>query len=430
MAEPNYKKATFHKTAPKIAVMDITSSTNSRTMIASPLANVPCGHSIGVLNCAASHCLPLSAILNSFIYDFALRMRFSGLHTSWFILEETPLPQSNDGELNQHIRSLSGTLRAKGVASLASTSEPFKPESTSRLALTDRERLEKQIILNVLVAKAFGFDRATLHHILDGCDLPQHSDQFSKLDPKGFWRVDKDKDPEFRQTVLTLVAFHDLETKIEAADGNREKGIDAFLAQNHGEGWLFPESLRLSGYGLGHDHRAREPQPVANRLGPRFYDWQLAQSADESWRECYLHARNLLGAHDYAILLVDLIQHRAGEGKDYLDLLTDSFARKLTDEDGYVTVLVEVRAREVFYETSYWIMVENLRANGHVNQAAYDQLLDKLHARKLLDDNEYRRRGGRNAQILADAALPMVAEGGSDYDAPSPADDGQKDLFE
>ena len=34
---------------------------------------------------------------------------------------------------------------------------------------------------------------------------------------------------------------------------------------------------------------------VATRLGPRFYDWQLAQTAEESWRECELHARNLAG---------------------------------------------------------------------------------------------------------------------------------------
>jgi hypothetical protein len=27
------------------------------------------------------------------------------------------------------------------------------------------------------------------------------------LDPKGFWRVDRDKDPELRHTVLSLVAF-------------------------------------------------------------------------------------------------------------------------------------------------------------------------------------------------------------------------------
>ena len=64
------------------------------------------------------------------------------------------------------------------------------------------------------------------------------------------------KDPELRHTVLTLVAFHDLESKIDAAGGDSERGIEAFLAQNHGEGWMLPETLRLADYGLGHDERA------------------------------------------------------------------------------------------------------------------------------------------------------------------------------
>jgi hypothetical protein len=84
-----------------------------------------------------------------------------------------------------------------------------------------------------------------------------------------------------------------LEERIRGCDGDREKGIEAFLNQNGGEGWMLPETLRLADYGLGHDERAKIAQPMASRLGPRFYDWQLAQTAEESWRECQIHARNL-----------------------------------------------------------------------------------------------------------------------------------------
>jgi hypothetical protein len=41
-----------------------------------------------------------------------------------------------------------------------------------------------------------------------------------------------------------------------------------------------PRPCAESDYGLGQDERAREHQPVAGRLGPRFYDWQLAQSVN------------------------------------------------------------------------------------------------------------------------------------------------------
>ncbi len=134
-----------------------------------------------------------------------------------------------------------------------------------------------------------------------------------KKAPKGFWRVDKGKDPELRHTVLTLVAFHNLQQKIEDCDGDREKGIEAFCSQNDGEGWMLPETLRLAEYGLGHDDRAKEPQPVASRLGPRYYDWQLEQGTEESWRECHLHARNLLGEAGYRQLLEDIEAEKRGE---------------------------------------------------------------------------------------------------------------------
>jgi len=48
-----------------------------------------------------------------------------------------------------------------------------------------------------------------------------------------------------------------------------------------------------AGYGLGHDDRARESEPVAARLRERFYPWQLEGTVEESWEECRRHAENL-----------------------------------------------------------------------------------------------------------------------------------------
>ncbi|MBC2711207.1 MAG: hypothetical protein HGJ94_09490 [Desulfosarcina sp.] len=157
----------------------------------------------------------------------------------------------------------------------------------------------------------YGISCDDAFHVLKDCDLPLGVASPNRNNPKGFWRVDKDKAPELRHTVLTLVAFHDLEEKIRECDGDRDKGIKAFLNQNDGEGWMLPETLRLADYGLGHDDRAREHQPVAGRLGPRFYDWQLAQSPEESWRECHLHARNLLGQEGYFNLLGEVLRDTA-----------------------------------------------------------------------------------------------------------------------
>lgn len=172
--------------------------------------------------------------------------------------------------------------------------------------------MQHHCISDAFTALQYNLQANDFYHILRDCDYEcaqvRNKAIGSTFNPKGFWRVDKDKDPELRHTVLTLVAFHDLDQKIRECGGDRDKGIEAFLTQNNGEGWMLPETLRLADYGLGHDERALQPQPVASRLGPRFYDWQLAQTAEESWRECHLHARNQLGADGYRKLLAEIEQ--------------------------------------------------------------------------------------------------------------------------
>ena len=152
-----------------------------------------------------------------------------------------------------------------------------------KFALTAHERLRCICIVNAVIASCFGLAAQDFEVVLENCDLPQNQltgASAKQLNPKGFWRIDKNLDPELRHTVLSLVAFHDLQAQ----------GLDAFLAQNDGEGWLIPERLRLADSGLGHDARAQEFQPVAERLGPRFLDWQLGEDVARSWQECAAHA--------------------------------------------------------------------------------------------------------------------------------------------
>jgi len=81
---------------------------------------------------------------------------------------------------------------------------------------------------------------------------------------------------------------------------------------NGGEGWMLPEALKLADLGLGHDERAKKVQPVRARLGERFLPWQLEITPEESWKECCLHARNILGADGYGRLLAELAGVREG----------------------------------------------------------------------------------------------------------------------
>ena len=148
------------------------------------------------------------------------------------------------------------------------------------------------------------------------CDVDQPCGwDANNANPKGLWRVQRNKHPEHRHTVLSLIAFHDLQEKIDACGGDVANGIEAFCNQNDGEGWMLPETLRLADYGLGHDDRAQQLQPVRECFGPRFYDWQIAQTPEESWRECHLHARNLLGEEGYQRLLAE-IEGREEDGDE------------------------------------------------------------------------------------------------------------------
>jgi len=288
---------------PRLAYRRIARTTDVRTVIATALMDLPAGDSLFFYvppDEEPNRALSLAAAMSSFWYDHQLRLRLGGTNLSDFIMAETavPRPRSKDG-----LVSLGAGLTLYSVRD-ASTWLSITNEGRANRArwyIRPHSRLEKRTSLDAIVAVEFGMAPDDVRSVLDDCDLPSSavSAQTSGLRPTGFWRVDKDKDPELRHTVLTLVAFHDLEEKIRACGGDREAGIEAFLGQNDGEGWMLPETLRLADYGLGRDERARHPQPVASRLGPRFYDWQLAQSAEESWRECHLHARNLLGKGGY-----------------------------------------------------------------------------------------------------------------------------------
>jgi hypothetical protein len=249
--------------------------------------------------------------MNSFAFDHHMRLRVGGLHATWNYLEEGRLPE------------VSTSTRIALICVAARLALPalcFAPEwlAIRELfprrawqefwAMTFHERQRLQVIAHALSFALYGLDWNDVIWILRGCDRPSSSlsRSLSKfLDPKGFWRVDKDADPELRLTVLTLVAFRDLQQRNEGV-GASDLAIMSFCTQNDGDGWALPETLRLADYGLGHDERAKHHQPVASRLGPRFNDWQLDQDSEESWRECHLHARNLLGEDGYRKLLQEI----------------------------------------------------------------------------------------------------------------------------
>ena len=265
----------------RLVFMDICSATNARTFYGAVAPAFPCGHSVPVLNTNRNPHV-LGAVLNSFAVDHVLRQRVGGLHLTWNYLEESPVTPWDDCETHEAIRKLS--VRLNDISEVFAESWSREGDASWRKlwAITVQERLRIRCIIDALVAEKFGLSWENLVNLMEGCDFNRERLQSSssELNAKGFWRIDKDKAPELRQTVLTMVAFHDL----------KRFGLPAFLEKIQEDVWQIPETLCLADYGLGHDERAKVPQPVASILGPRFLDWQLNEDVERSWKECAAHA--------------------------------------------------------------------------------------------------------------------------------------------
>jgi len=292
--------------SPKIATMQVTSATNSRTVIAALTPDWPGVDKTPFMQSEikmAGVTEALLAVINSLVFDYTARAAVGAMTLGWYIWESLPLP----------VRSNTAALARLGVRLNAAscTMAPFWSEQPSshpwrRLwAITPHERLRLRCVLDAIVAVLYGLDRDDFAWVLKDCDHPaSHLSNKAfcrQLDAKGFWRVDKTEDPELRHTVLSLAAFDDLQAAIGAAGGDRDAGIQAFCDQNDGDGWMLPETLCLADLGLtrtvdvgDYNDRARTPQPVRSRMGERFLDWQLAQTPEESWAECERHAKTIL----------------------------------------------------------------------------------------------------------------------------------------
>ncbi len=273
----------------RVGYREVARSTDTRTLIAAVLPPFPAGHKVPNLVPADGSpitALALCAELNSLCSDYAARARLGASSLTAAFLTHTPVGAPTHAE----------TL-APWAARLGLTHPRFAPlwlDPRLRAllparpwmdlwAVTPHDRLRLRCLLDALVAHHRGLTPAAFAELVRGCDHPAAAlrrTAFTRtLDPKGFWRVDRDRDPELRLPVLALQAFHDL----------CARGPGEFLA---GDGWQLPATLRLADLGLGHDARAREPQPVAPRLGPACPEVQVDDRA-RGWDACARHATRL-----------------------------------------------------------------------------------------------------------------------------------------
>src|SRR5690606_4215924 len=219
--------------------MRITSATNSRTLISS-LVNLVAGEAntplTEPLDSTLSESVPV--IFNSYLFDYQVRFRVGGLTADWHFLAQAVFPRPTRITRVQGF-SLCGIALRFATAWLALLDSLGQDARATLLAtpwrklwaVTEHERLRLRCILDAVVAHLYGLDAEDFRWILRDCDHPVDlvtNKAFARtLDPKGFWRVDKTRDPELRHTVLSQVAFADLQ-KLIATHGE-EDALRLFL---------------------------------------------------------------------------------------------------------------------------------------------------------------------------------------------------------
>lgn len=417
----------------KLAHMRVTSATNTRTAIGSLIPSMPAGDKAPLL-CSGSlpQILALCGVFNSLSFDFLTRLRLIGLHLDYHVLEQSVLPNIRRSTAYRAIVELSARLSFVDQLFSADMIRICKGNYASKLrpCLTSAERLRATVVIDAIVAISYSLSLDELVHILRDCDHPVEQIRTrgftSGLDPKGFWRVDKHRHPEHRQTILTVVAFCDLHAMVADAGGDREKGIELFVSQNEGEGWMLPEYLRLSDYGLGRDGRARSPQPVAEVLGPRHYDWQLVQTVDEIWRGRHIHARNMLGEVGYARLIADVAASRTFEGEECSEHLVNQFTDGLLGGEGYFVVLEELWRRGVVGPDGLETLAMNLRILRYLDSARYERLLGLMQQDRDPVDTHIRP----TRKIACQSPLVEGASGVADIGEPVPSEPIGTPLFD
>ncbi|MFX0064346.1 MAG: Eco57I restriction-modification methylase domain-containing protein [Candidatus Hermodarchaeota archaeon] len=264
----------------KIGFLNVASSTNTRTMICFLNRDYPQGNSAPLLKLKTNkieNYLFLCGLLNSFVYDFALRCRFGGLSLNWYILEDTPLPANlnyvkpqvlNYFVLNAaRLSFIHEYFSIEWLVLAQKHKELFRAPVKSLWAITPHERLRLRCILDALVAEFYGLSYDDLAWILRN----------DSSNPKGFWRVDKEKPEELRQTNLTLLAFKRL----------KEIGHEKFCEEE----WQFPQAIH-------------------EQLGSRFLDWQLFETVEDSWKKCSHHAMILFGKERFQRIMKEVERGR------------------------------------------------------------------------------------------------------------------------
>lgn len=171
---PQYVAPEQEQRPNRIALCDVTSATNSRTVLA---ARVPegwlCGNSAPVLNFETETAsFAALAILNSMIFDWQARRIIGGLHVNKFYLARFVWPKLSPGVID----ALADAARAIAASAPRGCAPSFSPPE-----IAPRKTKEASVAIERAIATEYGLDKKMLSRIYS---------QDAK-DRRGLWRYFK-----------------------------------------------------------------------------------------------------------------------------------------------------------------------------------------------------------------------------------------------
>ncbi len=284
----------------KIAVRRITNATNTRTLIAAPVPDLPCTDKAAVLSLAdPAEMLVLAALLNSFALDFVARRICAGTNLDRHHLLRLPMPRP---EQLPPERAGQLSLLALRLGCCEPLFAPLwlhlldsHPELASRpwrawWAVTPASRAALGVEADRLAATAYGLSTHDMERLLADCGHP--ADRLADrafaagLPRKGFWRVDRERPPELRQTELVRCLYlHEPEPHRFGATPGPPPLPNGRRGAISGPSAPFPEWA----------------QSLVPGLGPLLAGWQEELDAAEDWALCRSVAARL-EAHGMRLL--------------------------------------------------------------------------------------------------------------------------------
>ena len=292
MGVGDYRAAKKACRVPKTAYMRISSTTNTRTTISSYLGCHPAGDSVFFFvpsSGSVATAAVVASVFSSFAFDWAVRQRLVGLNMSEFVMVEAPLPHPAP-HLIRALLLLYADLGFGHPSLAAERMQVSRSRITPPAALAPRRRVERIAMINAIAASALGYGDSEL-------DTPWGAATCYGGVPRSLLPMRRASGESTRTSTPNSATPSSRSSRSRTsnrtsaqlpATATPESSHSSPRTTARAGSCPKPSASPTTASATTTAPATTSPSPPAS--GPRFYDWQLAQSPHESRRECRLHA--------------------------------------------------------------------------------------------------------------------------------------------